>query len=818
MQRRHPLIAVIRPGELLLRRLSMPVKLLLIGAVVMLPMLYILANAVLDGRAKVAYTTDERQGAVVVQKLFRVVMLTQLHRGQTNLALGGNAAAQTAREETRKQLRMAMAEVDAQVAAAPQLQMDKPWSAVRGVIADLAANLVPAEPAAVFALHGQQVDRLASLVQWVGETSGLYFDPVAGTFFLMDLSVERFVPWIETMGRIRGGGAGLLARSDATPADAARIDALRQQLDGLTTGIESKLGSLQRTGEAIPPQWAAAREAVQSFSTLARSTFSASATPSGDAEVFFAAGTRAIQAAAAFQDVSAARLLEALDQRLQAEKLIMWVYLLSGVLGLCAMGYLMAAFYRTVISALHRLRVAMTAASQGDLRVSAKVSGSDEMAALGSDLDGMVNKLSALVADIRSSASMVAGTGSRLADDARSLSQRTEEQAQSLAQTSVGIREVSQTVATNAAGAQKINAEMATLQQQAAQAGDTARMSVDAIGALQRASTRMGEIIGTIDGIAFQTNILALNAAVEAARAGESGRGFAVVAAEVRHLAQRSQQAAREIRGLIEQSSSGVQASVQQVSGVSRALGELATGIRSASAQVDDFARGNAAQSTALEQIVQAIGSLDELTQKNASLVESSTRRADGLRERAAQLGQSVAHISLRQGTADEARALVDRAQALIAERGRAGASAALHSESEGFVDRDMYVFLIDHQGHYVLHGAKPAMEGRRVHEVPGIDGDRFVRDAWAAAPTGGWIDYRIINPVSGQVQDKTSYVRQLDDEVLVGCGVYKASGADAGAEADAATLVQPAAAATAASTAAHKAPTARPAATRAPA
>jgi methyl-accepting chemotaxis protein len=794
MQRRPFLTSLMHPGELLLRRLSMPVKLLLIGLVVMVPMSYVLTTAVLDGRAKLAFTAGEREGAAALQKLFRVVMLTQLHRGQTNLALSGNTEAQAAREETRRQLRAAMAEVDAHAAAAPVLQMDKPWSDVRSVLDDLLANRLPAEPPAVFALHSQQVDRLSALVQWVGETSGLYFDPVPSTYFLMDLSVERFVPWIETMGRIRGTGAGLLARSDATPAEAARIDVLRQQLDTLSAGIESKLGALQRSGEAVPPQWDAAREAVQAFSALVRSTFSTGVAPSGDAKAFFAAGTQAIQAAAAFQDVGVARLLHSLDGRLHGERVATWVTLAAGVIGLCAMAYLMAAFYSSVMRALRRLRTSMTAASQGDLRLSANVKGSDEMAVLGHDLDRMVANLSALVADIRSSASLVAGTGSRLAEDARLLSQRTEEQAQSLEQTSVGIREVSQTVSANAAGAQKINVEMAALQQRAAQAGDTVRLSVDAIGALQQASKRMGEIIGTIDGIAFQTNILALNAAVEAARAGESGRGFAVVATEVRHLAQRSQQASREIRGLIEQSSSGVQVSVQQVGGVSRALDELAAGIRGASAQVDDFARGSAAQSVSLVQIVQAIGSLDELTQKNASLVESSTQRADTLRERADELGRSVAHVRLRQGTADEARELVDRAATLITEHGRAGASAALHSEDEGFVDRDLYVFLIDRKGHYVLHGAKPAMEGKRVHEVPGIDGDRFVHDAWAAAPQGGWIDYRIVNPVSGAVQDKVSYVRQIDDEVLLGCGVYKPSGSSV----DAAAPVppQPAAAA----------------------
>jgi signal transduction histidine kinase len=134
--------------------------------------------------------------------------------------------------------------------------------------------------------------------------------------------------------------------------------------------------------------------------------------------------------------------------------------------------------------------------------------------------------------------------------------------------------------------------------------------------------------------------------------------------------------------------------------------------------------------------------------------------------------------IRLRQGSADEARRLVERAHGLLRQQGLRGASAALHSRDEGFVDRDLYVFVVDREGRYVLHGAKPAMEGKRVHELPGIDGDRFVRDAWAAAGSnggrGGWAEYEIFNAETGKVQPKASFMLQLDEHHVVGCGIYR--------------------------------------------
>jgi hypothetical protein len=315
------------------------------------------------------------------------------------------------------------------------------------------------------------------------------------------------------------------------------------------------------------------------------------------------------------------------------------------------------------------------------------------------------------------------------------------------------------------------------LQTGAESGGAAMRESVASMATLEDSSRRVGEIIGTIDSIAFQTNILALNAAVEAARAGEAGRGFAVVAAEVRQLAQRSGAASKEIRHLIERSGQQVEHSVRQTRAVGQALDELVSGVSRVSHSLREIAAASVRQRDELVEVTQHIGQLDQITRQNAGMVEESAHASHDLVGRAQSLTGAVAAIRLRQGSADEAKALVERALNLIRSRGIDGASPELHDKAAGYVDRDLYVFVVDRQGTYRLHGAKPAMEGHRVHELPGIDGDRFVRDAWSAPASGGWIEYDIVHPETGAVQPKTSYVLRIDEHHLLGCGIYRTTG-----------------------------------------
>lgn len=452
---------------------------------------------------------------------------------------------------------------------------------------------------------------------------------------------------------------------------------------------------------------------------------------------------------------------------------------LAGVLWVSSMGlvllvYFFLAFHSSVVQDLGQVMRATEKMVDGDLRIKLTVSSGDELGSLAIAMGKLGSTLSGMVANVRSNAAFVAHSGKSLAAGNRDLSDRTEQQAANLEQTAASVEQLSSTVQGNASTASQTNAQAAQVRDAADNGAATMAQAIASVEAIQGSAKRMDEIVGVIDGLAFQTNILALNAAVEAARAGESGRGFAVVAAEVRSLAQRSAESAKEIRLLIATSSSQVASSVQKIRAAGANLTQIVSGIRDVASNMSQLSSSSAEQSSGLTEITSAVRQLDEITQRNALMVGRAVTQAVNLEGRASTLVQSVASFKLQQGSAEEAVDLVERAMAHRQNTSKIAYLRGLTDPAKNFYDRDMYVFVLDRNGTYVAFGGNPSKVGTRVQDIAGIDGSQLLKSIIdQASHEPGWVEYDITNPSTGRVQTKMSFVQQVDD-VFVGCGVYK--------------------------------------------
>jgi methyl-accepting chemotaxis protein len=325
------------------------------------------------------------------------------------------------------------------------------------------------------------------------------------------------------------------------------------------------------------------------------------------------------------------------------------------LLTLAAIALLAAAASLTVALVMSRaivrpLRIATEAADRiasGNLGAAIAVRGRDETAELLQALARMQEDLRALVGEVAHGARAVADTSAQIAQGNLDLSQRTEEQAGTLEETASSMEELTSTVGQNADSARKASRLAGEAAEVARQGGQVVGEVVSTMDGISASSKKIADIIGVIDGIAFQTNILALNAAVEAARAGEQGRGFAVVAAEVRNLAQRSAAAAKEIKGLIGDSASKVEAGTRLVDAAGRTMQDIVASVREVSDLIAEIAAASQEQSSGIEQVNTAMTHMDQVVQQNASLVEEAAAATESMKEQAATLLQRVARFEL---------------------------------------------------------------------------------------------------------------------------------------------------------------------------
>ena len=295
------------------------------------------------------------------------------------------------------------------------------------------------------------------------------------------------------------------------------------------------------------------------------------------------------------------------------------------------------------------IALADIASGEGDLTRRMDATGKDELAQIALAFNQFADKIAAVLLQIRVAAENVRLATTEIAAGNRDLSDRTEQQASSLEETAAAMEERTATVQQNASNAQQARQLAHAASDVAAHGGEVVGQVVQTMGGIEAASRKIEAIISVIDGIAFQTNILALNAAVEAARAGEQGRGFAVVASEVRTLAGRSAEAAKEIKGLIEDSVTQVASGSRQVQEAGATMAQVVDSIRQVNTVVAEISSASQEQSTGIAEVGTAITHMDQATQQNAALVEEATAAAQSLQQQAHSLADVVAGFKLPQ-------------------------------------------------------------------------------------------------------------------------------------------------------------------------
>jgi methyl-accepting chemotaxis protein len=478
--------------------------------------------------------------------------------------------------------------------------------------------------------------------------------------------VEQRITELVSVGTVKSDAASRMRL-----AIVSRVDAVRNI--ALTTDINSMQGDIQRVGE-LTQQYGQLREQLLALSPDEREKAALAKADAADAQaapVF----KQALALARTMQPEMTAELLTtklapvqrqwlgALDELSQLAETGR-AEVLAGVqasrrntlIGMVAAGsvavVLGVALAGVMVRGVRRRLLAAVAATQriadGDLFTPVPVNGSDEVGQALAALDTMQRKLQATIGQVRGAVQAIETASAEIASGTNDLSVRTEQSASSLQQTASSMEQL-----TGSARSSADNAAVA--RQQAGSATGVAQRGgrvVATMEQIQTSSRKIGDIIGTIDGIAFQTNILALNAAVEAARAGEQGRGFAVVAGEVRTLAQRSAEAAREIKVLIGASVERVEGGTRLVGEAGSTMDEIVDSVRRVNDVIGEIAHAAQEQTSGIGQVNGAVTQLDHMTQQNAALVEQSAAAAQSMRDQAARLAQAVGAFRIDTATA----------------------------------------------------------------------------------------------------------------------------------------------------------------------
>ena len=636
------------PGVRLFRSIGFRAKAFVIALAFLLPLVVLGWKYFNNQSGQIDFSAKERLGIRYAAEVMPLLDLMQRQRLYASLQAAGVASAPAELARVQADIPARLGKLEA---------VEKALGAELGTSSSYArfGDAVRRPPAAgqdvdaVFAAHSVGVQALLDLLGVSTDGSNLTLDPDIDTYYLMDAAMFRLPVMMEAAAQTRGLGAAMLAGKTGTVAQRRRLveqlTLLRSNLEAMEAGIGKAVAYNAEVGKHLSLE--DSKRSIAALMALADGTVLQEPAPTGDVQAHIDAANRSLAAMGALVERASAELDTLVQARVDRMATDRAVAIAAVVVGLAMAVYLFVSFRKVLDGGLKEVAFHINSMRDGDLTTHPRAWGADEAAALMFTLADMQQALRRMVGEVRRASDGMVTASAQIAGGAQDLSARTEQSAANLQQTASAMEEIAVTVkhnettleeATRLAGA---NADVAT------RGGRIIGEVVNTMQQINTSSGRIGEIIGTIDGIAFQTNILALNAAVEAARAGEQGRGFAVVASEVRALAQRSSTAAKEIKALIGASVEQVESGTRVVRDAGTTIDEIVGTAARVKQLLHEVALGSREQTTGVTQTAKAVQDLDTVTQQNAALVEETAAAASSLKEQASGLANEVAAFRL---------------------------------------------------------------------------------------------------------------------------------------------------------------------------
>jgi methyl-accepting chemotaxis protein len=636
-----------------LRDLSLVKRFSLLSLMVLVALLIPLGLLMQRLVAEQQFVRNEHAGTPAALALLDGIIALQEHRLHAFLKLSGQAEAEAARAQAEQRVQQRLAGLPERLPSAAGL--GERAEAIRNGFKTLAAEVAQDKLAAreAYDRHLQLLDLTRDLSAHVLAASGLLLDPEASNYFLIIAGFQEGTTVVDQLAQLHDLGFAVLRQKGASPLDLNQLAALKARLEDRQRFFSLNLElAQQRAGIVFSEDEAqrvgAARDGISRSIEAVTQTF-LGMSPDWDRkpEDYSAQLRAAVEAQTTLTRTLSQRVVQALDERAR----LLTVFSASLTLGLTGLvGFLawrLRVVLRAILLPMEMLAERSEQMAGGDLTHTFHSRSRNELGQLTRALERMREQWGRLLQGIQGATQEVLAASEEISAENQELSTRTEQSAARLQQTAHIVQTLADDVGTTASAADEARQRSDAAAQVASRGASAMGEVVSTMGEIQQASRRIVDIIGTIDGIAFQTNILALNAAVEAARAGEQGRGFAVVASEVRTLAQRSAAAAREIKSLISTAAERIEDGSQRVHDAGGTMRDIESAVQDVNGVIQRISAAAARQSREIAEVNAALGALDRMTQQNAAVAEQSAAGTETLAALATRLRESVQHFKL---------------------------------------------------------------------------------------------------------------------------------------------------------------------------